>query len=465
MFKIKDLKNYTADYFIKIQEINRRSQNKKLGALVKTYGCQQNVSDSEKICGMLEKMGYSIVKKECDADIIVINTCAIREHAENRILGNIGALKNIKKDNPDLLIAVCGCMTEQEEAIQKIKKSYPFVDLVFGTHSMSRFPEFIYDVLTNKKRFFINNDNDEKIYEDIPVKRDGKIKAFIPIMYGCNNFCSYCIVPHVRGRERSRGPDAVIEEFKMLLDNGYKEIMLLGQNVNSYGEKLEEKINFAELLRRLDNFNGEYRIRFMTSHPKDATKELIDTIAEGKHICHNIHLPFQSGNNAILKAMNRKYTVEQYLDIIDYAKKKIKDLSLSSDVIVGFPGETYDEFKDTVSLIKKVEFISLFTFIYSKRKGTPAAVIEDLVSREEKTKWLTELLKVQDEISDRLNKHAIGKTFRALVEEAVVDKGKLLSRTSNNLIVELEGDKSLVGTFVDVEITNSLGKSLKGEII
>jgi tRNA-N(6)-(isopentenyl)adenosine-37 thiotransferase enzyme MiaB len=442
---------------------NKRKEKK--FAVVKTYGCQQNAADGEKLSGILESMGYSITENEEKADIILINTCAVREHAENRIFGNIGALKALKKRNPNMIIAVCGCMTEQKEEIEKIKKSYPFVDLIFGTHSLKRLPELISNVFRNKKRIFIDSDTDEKIYEGLPIKRKGKVKAFVPIMYGCDNYCSYCIVPYVRGRERSRKSEDIISEIKKLLDAGYKEIMLLGQNVNSYGKNLDEDINFAELLRKIDTFPGEYRIRFMSSHPKDATHEMIDVIAESPHICKNLHLPFQCGSNKILQDMNRRYTKEKYLDIVKYAREKIKDLSLSSDVIVGFPGESYEEFKETISFIKQVEFTSLFTFIYSPRKGTRAFSLPDPISKKEKTMWLTELLRAQEEISFKIYESMFGKIYRVLIESKSENGNTLLARTDSNLTMEIEGGEELIGQFKNAEVTYSSGRTLRGKIV
>lgn len=338
-------------------------------ALVRTYGCQQNVADGEKIKGMLEKMGFGFTDKEEEADFILFNTCAVREHAEDRIYGNVGALKNIKRRNPSLIIALCGCMMEQEHVADRIRQSFPFVNLVFGTHVIHRFPQLLREVLTDSHRVFERGDDseDKTIIEGLPVHRDGNFRAWLTVMYGCDNFCSYCVVPYVRGRERSREPEAIEQEFRELVAAGYKEITLLGQNVNSYGKGLKNPISFAELLRRLDAVEGDYRIRFMTSHPKDATREMIDVIAASRHISHHIHLPFQSGNDRILKEMNRKYDRAKYLELISYCKEKIPDVSLTSDIIVGFPGETYEEFRDTVSLIEEVEFTSLFTFIYSPR--------------------------------------------------------------------------------------------------
>lgn len=433
-------------------------------ACIHTYGCQQNVADSEKIKGMLYLAGFDFTDNTEDADLILFNTCAIREHAEDRVFGNVGALKNIKRRHPSVTIALCGCMMEQKSVADRIYKSYPFVNIVFGTHSVSRFPELYYNQLVNGKRIFDTCD-DNTIYEDVPTLRDKEFKGWLPVMYGCDNFCSYCIVPYVRGRERSRSSEAVISEAKAMIEAGYKEITLLGQNVNSYGKGLDEDITFSELLKRIDAIEGDYILRFMTSHPKDCTHELIDTIAESKHISKHLHLPFQSGSSKILKAMNRRYTREKYLDIIAYAKSKIPDVSLTSDIIVGFPGETYEDFCETLSLIKEVEFTSLFTFIYSRRPGTPAAELPDVATEEEKGKWFTELLKTQEKIAADRCKSMVGSTERVLVEEVNEKNGFLSCRTSGNIIVEAQGDESLIGTFCDVKVTEARNWILRGEFI
>lgn len=433
-------------------------------AYIHTYGCQQNVADSEKIKGMLSLAGFEFSENPEDADFILFNTCAIREHAEDRVFGNVGALKNIKRKHPSVIIALCGCMMEQKAVADRIYKSYPFVNLVFGTHSISRFPELLYNVLVNSKRVFDTCD-DNTIYEDIPTLRDKEFKGWLPVMYGCDNFCSYCIVPYVRGRERSRSSEAIVSEARAMIEAGYKEITLLGQNVNSYGKGLDEKITFSELLRKIDEIPGDYILRFMTSHPKDCTEELIDTIANSKHISKHLHLPCQSGSSKILKAMNRRYTREKYLGIIDYAKKTIPDVSLTSDIIVGFPGETYEDFCETLSLIKEVGFTSLFTFIYSRRPGTPAATMPDVATEEEKGKWFTELLKTQEEIAAKRCKAMVGTTERVLVEELNEKNGLLSARTSGNIIVEAKGDESLIGTFADVKITEARNWILRGEFI
>ena len=368
-------------------------------AFVHTYGCQGNVSDGEKIQGMLREIGYEFTDNVKEADLVLYNTCAIREHAEDRIYGNVGALKQYKKSNPNLIIALCGCMMQQERVAEKIKKSYPFVDLLFGTHVLYKLPEFIYRRLSGGKRVFDITGKDGNIVEGLPVKRDGTFKAWVPVMYGCNNFCSYCIVPYVRGRERSRDFDLILEECRELVAEGYKEITLLGQNVNSYNKELSEDKRFPALLKAISEIEGDFIIRFMTSHPRDCTKELLDVMASSDKIAKHLHLPFQSGNNRVLKEMNRHYDREKYLSLIDYAYEIMPELSITSDVIVGFPGETYEEFKDTLSLLEKVRFTSLFTFIFSPRPGTKAYDMEDPVPADEKSRWFKELTTLQEKIA------------------------------------------------------------------
>ena len=445
----------------------RRARGKVPLALVHTYGCQQNVSDSEKIKGFLAQMGFSFTEDQEEADFILFNTCAVREHAEDRVFGNVGALKNVKRRHPKTLIAVCGCMMEEEKAAERIHSVFPFVGLVFGTHVIHKFPQLMLRALTENRRVFERGDDseDRAIPEGLPVRRDGTVKAWLTVMYGCNNFCSYCIVPYVRGRERSREPDAILEEFRELVKAGYKDITLLGQNVNSYGKTLSKPVSFSTLLRRLDEVEGDYRIRFMTSHPKDLTNEMIDTIAAGRHICHHLHLPFQSGNNRVLKEMNRGYTREQYLDLIAYAKKKIPDLSLTSDVIVGFPGESYEEFQDTVDLIRRVEFTSLFTFIYSPRAGTRAAALPDPVPQAEKTKWLQELCAEQEKIAAARCASSVGTVQRVLIEKKNRKTGLLTGRTDGNIVVDFAGDPALIGRFAEVRITSARNWILGGKLI
>lgn len=433
-------------------------------AYVRTYGCQQNVADGEKIKGLLSEMGFSFADSPEDADFILFNTCAVREHAEDRVFGNVGALKNIKRRHPSTIIAVCGCMTEQERVVERFKKSYPFVNIVFGTHVIHRLPEMLYTAITDSKRVFLRGHEGEEVLEGIPTRRDGTSRAWVTVMLGCDNFCSYCIVPYVRGREKSRRPEEVVKECRQLIEAGYKEITLLGQNVNSYGKGLEEKVNFAELLRRIDAIPGDYRIRFMTSHPKDASRELFDVMAQSQHIPHYIHLPFQSGNDRVLKEMNRRYTREQYLELIRYARRVMPDVSFTSDVIVGFPGETYEEFQDTLSLIREVEFTSLFTFIYSPREGTRAATMPDPVSHQEKTKWFGELLKVQEEIAARRSAAMVGQTYRVLVEERNEKSGLLSGRTASSVVIDFPGGEELVGQYTDVKVTTARSWMLSGEL-
>ncbi|MGN0457419.1 MAG: tRNA (N6-isopentenyl adenosine(37)-C2)-methylthiotransferase MiaB [Eubacterium sp.] len=445
--------------------LNKRYQDKPLACVV-TYGCQQNVADSEKIKGMLSRMGYGFTDDRTKAKLVLFNTCAVREHAEDRVFGNVGALKKYKLANPDVIIALCGCMMQQKHIADKIKQSFPFVDLVFGTHVVHKLPQLLYEAMTKRRRVFDLPDIDGVIAEGIPVKRDNESKAWIPIMYGCNNFCSYCVVPYVRGRERSREVEDVVKEFRQLVAEGYKEITLLGQNVNSYGKDLSPQVSFSELLRMLNDEQGDFRIRFMTSHPKDCTRELIETMASCDKVATHLHLPFQSGNNRVLKAMNRSYTREKYLALINYAKELMGDeLSITSDIIVGFPGETYEEFLDTVSLVEEIKATSLFTFIFSPRVGTPAAKMDDPVPYEEKSKWLRELLAVQEKISAEQMALHKGKTFKCFV----FGKGKLgdnyiAARTDGNLIIEFEGDEGLIGTFQNIKVVEPLTYVMKGEI-
>ncbi len=408
-----------------IMEIRKRGE--KPLAFIRTYGCQQNVADSEKIKGMLAKSGFSFTDTPDDA-------------------------------------ALCGCMMEQEHIANRIYNSFPFVGLVFGTHSLHHFPELLYSSLVNSKRVFERGNDDKKLYEGIPVKRDGTFKGWLPIMYGCNNFCTYCIVPYVRGRERSREKDIILSEAREMIQSGYKDITLLGQNVNSYGKTLPEPVSFAKLISEIDTIDGDYWLRFMTSHPKDCSKELIDAIANGRHISKHLHLPFQSGSDRILKAMNRHYDRKKYLETIAYAKEKIDGVSLTSDIIVGFPGETYEDFKETLSLIREVEFTSLFTFIYSPRVGTPAAKMDDPISAEEKSKWFRELLDVQEEIAAKRCSAMVGATERVLIEGVKEKTNELNARTSGNIIVELEGSPDLIGTFRNVKITKARNWILKGEL-
>ena len=433
-------------------------------ACVVTFGCQQNVSDSEKLKGMLSLMGYTITEEWSEADFIIFNTCAVREHAQDRVYGNIGKVKQLKKDKPHLIAAVCGCMAQQETVSEKIKKSYPYIDMVLGTQVFHRLPEFIYKRMNGGRRLFQRELNNDPIVEDIPVKRDGTFKGWLPIMYGCNNFCTYCIVPYVRGRERSRLPEDILKEARSMIKAGCKDITLLGQNVNSYGKGCEHGVTFAKLLRMICDIEGEFVVRFMTSHPKDCTIELLDTIRDCPKISRHLHLPFQSGSSRVLKKMNRYYDRETYLELIKAAKERIPDISLTSDIIVGFPGETYEDFRETLSLVKEVKFSSLFTFIYSPRPNTPAAAMEDPVSRREKGVWFDELLKLQEEIAAENVKKYIGKTYRVLCDGVATRDGYLTGHTNGTAVIEFEGDQSLIGSFIDVKV-NSYSNVLEGTII
>lgn len=429
-----------------------------------SFGCQQNVNDGEKIKGVLTDLGYGLCDHPENADLIVFNTCAVREHAEQRVLGNIGALKKLKENKPSLLIAISGCMVQQQPVVDKLKKSYPFVDIVFGVNGIDLFPQLVCEKLSTRKKFVQASITREELVEGIPVKRDSTFKAWLPIMYGCDNYCSYCIVPIVRGRERSRESSAIIAEFQGLVDSGYKDITLLGQNVNSYGKKLDEGIDFSDLLKKLDAIEGDFRIRFLTSHPKDATRRLIDTIAESKHICHNLHLPVQSGSDAILVQMNRKYTVSDYTALIEYAKKRIPDMMFSSDIIIGFPGETEADFEATLELVKQMEYIQLYTFIYSKRGGTKAATMVDKTPYSEKGARIARVIQAQEEITQRLCGEMKNMTVRVLVEGEGREEDSCTARLDNNMTVEFKGDVP-TGQFVNVRITGSKGATLKGDLV
>lgn len=435
-------------------------------AYVHSYGCQQNVSDGEKIKGILFSMGYQMTDEVKDADFVIYNTCAVREHAQQRVFGNVGALKNIKRHRPNMLIGLCGCMTQQEIVADKVKKSFPFVDIVLGTHVMHKIPEIVYKKISEGKRIFDISGNEGVIAEGLPILRDGSEKAWIPIMYGCNNFCSYCIVPYVRGRERSRRSADIINEVKEVVASGCKEITLLGQNVNSYGKENDE-ISFPELLRKLNDLDGDFRIRFMTSHPKDATHELIDAMAECDKVCKHLHLPVQSGSDRILDKMNRKYTVDSYLEKIRYARERMPEISFTSDIIVGFPNEQDEDFEGTLSLIEEVGYDLLYTFIYSKRPGTPAAEMDDPISDECKSKRFRKLLKVQEEIAYKKLSEMKGRVFKVLCEgEGRVIENSLCGRADNNVMTEFQcSDKSLIGKFVNVKITSCKGYVCIGEII
>lgn len=440
--------------------------DKKLKYYIETWGCQMNEEDSEKISGMLKLKNYEYVNNREDADLIVFNTCCVRENAEQKVFGHLGILKNLKEKKKDLIIAVCGCMTQQKGMAEEISKKFPFVDIIIGTHNAYKFSEYLTRVLGGERPIVDVWDKEKDIVEDIPVDRLSDIKAFVTIMYGCNNFCTYCIVPYVRGRERSRTPEDIEREIKSLVSKGYKEITLLGQNVNSYGKGLEPKIDFAGLLRRLDKIEGLERVRFMTSHPKDLSDEVIEAIAECDKLCEHIHLPVQSGSSTILKKMNRHYTREQYLELVERIKKRIPNVSLSTDIIIGFPGETEEDFNETLDLVKTVQYDSAFTFLYSKRKGTPANEYEDQIPEKVKHDRFDRLVTAVNEISEKKNKAYQGEIVEVLVEGfSKNDDTKLMGRTRTSKLVNFTGNKDNIGKLVNVKITEAKSFSLLGEEI
>ena len=448
-----------------IEALHAREDRKPL-AMVDTYGCQQNEADSERLRGYLDNMGYGFTDDETRADLVVVNTCAIREHAEMRVLGNVGQLTHTKAKNPDQIIAVCGCMVQQPHMAEKLKKSYPIVDLVFGPHELWRFPELLLEQMTKKKRIFAVDDTPGVVYEGIPHRRDSQVKAWLSIMYGCNNFCSYCVVPYVRGRERSRRPEEIIAEARQLVADGYKEITLLGQNVNSYGKDLDDPMDFADLIRAINAIPGDFVIRFMTSHPKDATEKLFRTMAECEKCAHQLHLPVQAGNDRVLKAMNRHYDRAKYLEKVALARQYMPDLVLTTDIIVGFPGETDEEFEDTLSLVAEVGYDSMFTFIFSPRKGTPAYDMPDPYTRQQKQVRFDRLLELANTISAEKHKAYEGQTLRVLIDGTSDSQGYNLSaRTDGGRLVHLQGDPSLIGRFAQVKITGSNTWALYGELV
>ena len=431
-------------------------------AYVETYGCQQNEADSEQIRGMLIECGYAIGTESEGADVVVMNTCAIREHAQQRVFGNLGALTHTKRRHGRQKIFLCGCMAGQEQVVDRIRKSYPHVDGVFSTHHLWQFPEVLSRVLFTGKRTYFTEDEAGSIAEGIPHHRDSNLKAWVSIMYGCNNFCTYCIVPYVRGRERSRKWEDILAECENLIQSGVKDITLLGQNVNSYGKDLQQGVDFSDLLTKIAQLPGDFLIRFMTNPPRDASKKLFDTMAAYPKIAKQLHLPFQSGSSRVLKAMNRHYDRETYLEKVRYAKSVMPELVLTSDVIVGFPGETNAEFQETISLIETVQYDSLFTFIFSPRPGTPAASMDDPTSKEEKNRRFDQLCNVQNTISEALHNAYIGKTMRCLIDGT--DKEYLTARTEGGRLVRLMGDPALIGTFAYITITGATTWSLTGTL-
>lgn len=448
-----------------IEEIKEYTSINPKKAYVHSFGCQLNISDGEKIKGLLKKMGYSFTDNENDADLIILNTCAVRENAEDRVFGIVGSMKKLKELNPSLIIGISGCMTAQEHIAQRIKKSYPQVDIVVGTSALNSLPKLLADCI-NGQKFGMDIAEYADFSQAVEQVRESPFRASVPIMFGCNNFCTYCIVPYVRGRERSRKQEDIIAEVKNLVENGYKEIMLLGQNVNSYGNDFGETEAFPRLLRELDKIEGNFIIRFMSSHPKDATQALIDAIFDCKKVANHLHLPLQSGSSDVLERMNRRYTAEKYLEIVDYIRGKDEDFSLTTDIIVGFPNESDEEFEATIDMMKRVKYDNIYSFIYSRRTGTKAAEIEDLIPEEVKGQRMRRLLEVQREISTENYKRFIGKKMKVLADGVSKKKiGCISGKSEEFIIVEFEGDESLIGQFVDVEITAAMNWAVFGKII
>ena len=454
------------NFDIKILDELKEKDNVKKHFYIETWGCQMNEEDSEKLSGMLKRVGYTKTENKEDAGIILFNTCCVRENAENKVFGNLGALKHLKKENPDLIIGICGCMMQQEGMADKILKKFPYVNIVFGTHNAYKFPEYLNRVKTEGVQIKEIFNKETDIVEGLPIDRESNVKAFVTIMYGCNNFCTYCIVPYVRGRERSRKPEDILNEVRELVAQGYKEITLLGQNVNSYGKGLEEEVDFAKLLRMINEIEGLERVRFMTSHPKDLTHDVIMAIKECDKLCEQIHLPVQSGSNSILKKMNRHYTKEYYLDLIKKIKEEIPGVTLTTDIIVGFPGETEEDFQETLELIKEVGYSSAFTFIYSRRNNTPADMMLNQVSEEDKHHRFNRLVAAVNERVIAQNKAEEGNILEVLVEgNSKNDAEKLTGRTRTGRLVNFTGENVNVGELVNVKITRAQNFSLIGEVI
>lgn len=431
-----------------------------------TFGCQMNENDSERLAGMLVEMGYVETHEVDDSDLIIYNTCCVREHAELKVYGHLGALKSLKKARPDMVIAVCGCMMQQKEVVDYIKEKYSHVDLIFGTHNLYKFPELLYSVIGNNKSVIDVWESEGLIAEGVPIERKDGVKAWVTVMYGCNNFCSYCIVPYVRGRERSRTPEDIINEVSMLGRQGFKEITLLGQNVNSYGKDLAADISFAKLLYEVNKVKGIERIRFTTSHPKDLSDELIAAMRDCEKVCEHLHLPVQAGSSKILKEMNRKYTKEQYLELVAKIKENIPGVALTTDIIVGFPGETDEDFEDTLDVVEKVRYDSAYTFLYSKRTGTPAAKKNNQVPEEVKKHRFDRLLEVQNRISKEINNQLLGAEVEVLVEGLSKNNPEAYTgRTRTNKVVNFKGSRDLVGKIVKVKIEKAQTWSLEGRLI
>ena len=454
------------NFDIKILDELKEKDNVKKHFYIETWGCQMNEEDSEKLSGMLKRVGYTKTENKEDAGIILFNTCCVRENAENKVFGNLGSLKHLKKENPDLIIGICGCMMQQEGMADKILKEFPYVNIVFGTHNAYKFPEYLNRVRTEGVQIKEIFNKETDIVEGLPIDRESSVKAFVTIMYGCNNFCTYCIVPYVRGRERSRKPEDILKEIRELVAQGYKEITLLGQNVNSYGKGLEEDVDFAKLLRMINEIEGLERVRFMTSHPKDLTLDVIMAIKECDKLCEQIHLPVQSGSNSILKKMNRHYTREYYLDLVKKIKEEIPGVTLTTDIIVGFPGETEEDFQETLELVKEVGYSSAFTFIYSRRNNTPADMMLNQVSEEDKHHRFNRLIAAVNERVIAQNKAEEGNILEVLVEgNSKNDAEKLTGRTRTGRLVNFTGENVNVGELVNVKITRAQNFSLIGEVI
>ena len=445
-------------------EEEAKNLGRSLTFCVTTFGCQMNARDSEKLRGILNQIGYEEAEED-EADFVIYNTCTVRENANTRVYGRLGQLKPRKKQQPHMMIGLCGCMMQEPEVIAKLKKSYSFVDIIFGTHNIYKFAELICERYEARKMVVDIWEDTDKIVEDLPNERKYAFKSGINIMFGCNNFCSYCIVPYVRGRERSRKPEAIIREIERLVKDGVSEVMLLGQNVNSYGKTLDEPITFAELLRRIEKIEGLKRIRFMTSHPKDLSDELIEVMASSEKICKHLHLPVQSGSTRILKKMNRRYTKESYLELTEKIKKAVPDISLTTDIIVGFPGETEEDFQETLDVVRKVRYDSAFTFIYSKRTGTPAAAMEDQIPADVVKDRFDRLLSEVQSIASEVCAVHEGKDTEVLVESVSDhDASMVTGRMSNNLLVHFKGTKEMIGTYVTVHLTECKGFYYLGEL-
>ena len=443
-----------------------KAKGSALKVYIATFGCQQNEADSERLLGTAKALGYVKTEFPDDADLIIYNTCAVREHAELKALSKTGQLKKLKENNKNLLIGLWGCMVSKEDRVEEVKHKYPYVDFVAGTNMLHRLPEILCDVLINKRRRFYVDDKDYPTVEGVPVSRQNDIKAYVSIMYGCDNFCTYCIVPYVRGRERSRKKECIIEEVKELVHNGYKEITLLGQNVNSYGKGLDEKTDFASLVEEICKIDGDFTLRFMTSHPKDVSDDLIRVIAENPKVERHFHLPVQSGSTKLLKSMNRKYTREGYLETVRKLRESIPDIVLTTDIIVGFPGETAEDFEETLSLVKEVRYDGVFSFIYSKRPGTPACTYEDFATDAEKTERMSRLLSLHRENITEINSSYVGKTVRVLCEEHMAKDGTCGGKTSSFKLVRFEcGDDSMYGKYVNVKIEKFSESMLYGKIV